>query len=99
MDPGDQTPVCMPEDRIDRRLDIAEIRPMIVEPAVDLRHLVQAFFSGLQVPLSAGQELLEVKFDTILPSHLRQAVYLDTLSQTSFSKYQLCRQALGRTGG
>ncbi len=63
---------------------------------------LEGFLTGEEQPfpvLSAGQELLEVKFDTILPSHLRQAVYLDTLSQTSFSKYQLCRQALGRTGG
>lgn len=46
----------------------------------------------------AGEELLEVKFDTILPGELRQAVYLDRLTQTSFSKYYLCRQFFGRKG-
>lgn len=46
----------------------------------------------------AGEELLEVKFDTILPSELRQAAYIDRLQQTSFSKYYLSRLALQAKG-
>lgn len=63
---------------------------------------LEGFLTGDEQPYpvqDAGQELLEVKFDTLLPGELRQAVYLDSLRQTSFSKYQLCRQVLGRTGG
>ena len=63
---------------------------------------LDGFLTGDEQPypvLETGQELLEVKFDTILPGELRQAVYLDSLKQTSFSKYQLCRLAFGRTGG
>ncbi len=63
---------------------------------------LEGFLTGDEQPhpvQDAGWQLLEVKFDTLLPGELRQAVYLDSLRQTSFSKYQLCRQALGRTGG
>lgn len=59
------------------------------------------FLTGEYLPCPvqpAGEELLEVKFDTILPGELRQAVYLDSLRQTSFSKYYLCRQFFGRKG-
>ena len=39
-----------------------------------------------------GMDLLEVKFDTLLPDHLRHAMNLKNMAVTSFSKYELCRR-------
>lgn len=37
-------------------------------------------------------DLLEVKYDTLLPDHLRQVMNLKNMRYTSFSKYELCRR-------
>lgn len=42
--------------------------------------------------LSTGRLLLEVKFDEFLPDHLYRALQLESLQQTAFSKYYLCRR-------
>ncbi len=39
-----------------------------------------------------GESLLEVKWDELLPDHIRRHLSLDTLQWTSFSKYYLCRK-------
>lgn len=39
--------------------------------------------------LESGKHVLEVKFDEILPGYIKKVVYIDTLQQTSFSKYYL----------
>lgn len=39
-----------------------------------------------------GQQLLEVKYDAFLPDHLYNSLTLNNLSQTTFSKYYLCRK-------
>lgn len=39
-----------------------------------------------------GQQLLEVKYDEFLPDFLHRSLALENLSQTSFSKYYLCRK-------
>ena len=39
-----------------------------------------------------GQQLLEVKYDGFLPDFLYRSLALENLSQTSFSKYYLCRK-------
>lgn len=39
-----------------------------------------------------GQQLLEVKFDAYLPDFLYRSLALNSLSQTAFSKYYLCRK-------
>lgn len=62
---------------------------------------LEGFLTGDYLPCPvqpADEEVLEVKFDTILPGELRQAAYLDGLQLTSFSKYYLCRQFFGRRG-
>ena len=41
-----------------------------------------------------GQNVLEVKFDEILPSYIRNAVESFGFVQTSFSKYYYCRKIL-----
>ena len=42
-----------------------------------------------------GQSLLEVKWDELLPPHLRQSLQAEGLQWTAFSKYSMCRMALG----
>ena len=42
--------------------------------------------------LSAGTQLLEVKYDEYLPDHIYHALILDNMQRTNFSKYYLCRK-------
>lgn len=54
-----------------------------------------AFFEkdNLRYPvLSAGQSLLEVKYDEYLPTYIKDTLELGRLTQTSFSKYYLGRK-------
>ncbi|MDD5016773.1 MAG: polyphosphate polymerase domain-containing protein [Eubacteriales bacterium] len=41
-----------------------------------------------------GLHLLEVKYDEFLPDYIKQALQLNMLRQTSFSKYYISRQAM-----
>lgn len=38
-----------------------------------------------------GESLLEVKWDEVLPRHIREALQMDSLEWTAFSKYYMCR--------
>lgn len=42
--------------------------------------------------LPVGETLMEVKFDEFLPAYIKEALELGRLSQTTFSKYYLCRR-------
>ena len=42
--------------------------------------------------LSLGQQLLEVKFDEYLPDFIYRSLQLQSLQQTAFSKYYICRK-------
>lgn len=42
--------------------------------------------------LPLGQQLLEVKYDEYLPDFIYRNLQLDSLRQTAFSKYYLCRK-------
>lgn len=42
--------------------------------------------------LPIGTQLLEVKFDELIPDFIYRALQLDDLVQTAFSKYYLCRR-------
>ena len=42
--------------------------------------------------LSAGTQLLEVKYDEYLPDPIYHALMLDNMQRTNFSKYYLCRK-------
>lgn len=46
--------------------------------------------------LRKDRHILEVKFDDILPSYIKQAAYINSLKQTTFSKYYLSRSLLER---
>ncbi|MGP6140592.1 MULTISPECIES: polyphosphate polymerase domain-containing protein [unclassified Jeotgalibaca] len=54
----------------------------------------------LKVPvLDAGMNLLEIKFDEFLPQYIKQAIQMDGLEQTTFSKYYMARSAVQTFGG
>ena len=56
---------------------------------------VGEFLSGkytLRPVLPPGQCLLEVKWDELLPRHIREALSLESLSWTAFSKYRMGRR-------
>lgn len=42
--------------------------------------------------MEAGQSILEVKWDSYLPDHIRGHLQTDALQRSSFSKYYLCRK-------
>lgn len=42
--------------------------------------------------MPVGMQLMEVKFDEYLPDHIYRALQLDSLRQTAFSKYYICRK-------
>lgn len=42
--------------------------------------------------MPAGQHLMEVKYDAFLPDYIYHSLNLGRLSQTTFSKYYLCRK-------
>lgn len=42
--------------------------------------------------LPCGQHVLEVKYDEFLPDYIRRNLQLESLRQTAFSKYYLCRK-------
>lgn len=46
----------------------------------------------LRSVLGTGESILEVKWDELLPSYIREQIGLDSLQWTSFSKYYLCRK-------
>ena len=41
--------------------------------------------------LSTGQNLLEVKWDAVMPSHIKEVLSLEQLQWTAFSKYSMSR--------
>ena len=53
-------------------------------------------FFSLKLPtrqiLPHGQHLLEVKYDEFLPDFIKESLQTDSLQQTTFSKYYLCRK-------
>ncbi len=69
-----------------------------ISAADDFEHFTDGNY--LRYPLQeAGQHVLEVKFDHILPSYIKHIVTEHHLIQSSFSKYSLGRkklQAMGR---
>lgn len=42
--------------------------------------------------MPVGETLMEVKFDEFLPAYIKEALEMGRLSQTTFSKYYLCRR-------
>lgn len=55
----------------------------------DIRNFLQGQY--IQRPImELGELLLEVKWDELLPKHLKEIIALDDLTWTAFSKYTMC---------
>lgn len=55
---------------------------------------ISRFFQGdygTRPVLAPGNSVLEVKWDEVLPLHIREGLQFDTLAWTAFSKYYMCR--------
>jgi len=53
------------------------------------------FFKGnlhRRLIMPVGETLMEIKYDEFLPAYIKEALELGRLSQTTFSKYYLCRR-------
>lgn len=48
--------------------------------------------------LPGGMNLLEIKYDEFLPDYVKQAIQMDGLYQTTFSKYYMARSAIQAFG-
>ena len=60
---------------------------------------VGSFFDDnyLKYPiLDKGNQIMEIKFDDILPNYIKKAAYISSLKQTTFSKYYLGRKRIER---
>lgn len=56
----------------------------------DISHFLRGDY-GTRPVLAPGSNVLEVKWDEVLPLHIKEAMGLDTLVWTAFSKYYMCR--------
>lgn len=52
----------------------------------DVEHFLDGNYLAVPV-LERGLHVLEVKFDSVLPSYIKKVLYVNTLQQTSCSKY------------
>lgn len=83
---------------------VAFVEPLMhiritLDENISVSNDVEAFLSRTYqcIPLQEKeQHVLEVKFDSILPSYVRHAITDSSLVQTSFSKYYLGRKQLQR---
>lgn len=65
----------------------------------DVEHFLDGGYVTSPI-LERGKHLLEVKFDEILAGYIKKVLYVDTLQQTSFSKYYIgLKQLVSRHGG
>lgn len=65
------------------------------DDAIASSNAIDGFFREdipLRSVLPAGSSILEVKWDELLPSHVKGQLELDSLQWTAFSKYYLCRR-------
>ena len=80
--------------------EITNIR-ITLDKNISVSDEIEHFLDGdyLRVPIQEKQrQVLEVKFDYILPGYIRHLVTNKNLVQTSFSKYYLGRKKLQSTG-
>ncbi len=71
---------------------------MNISAATDFEHFTEQNY--LRMPLlKKGEQVLEVKFDEILPGYIKQALTGEHMIQTAFSKYYYARNMLSTMGG
>lgn len=63
----------------------------VITSSVDIGHFLEHDYEERPV-LPAGVNILEVKWDEILPRHIKDVMKMDSLQWTSFSKYYTCRK-------
>lgn len=57
----------------------------------DIIHFLDGTFSKRPI-MEKGMSVMEVKWDELLPLHIKENMQLDSLQWTAFSKYYLCRK-------
>lgn len=62
-----------------------------IASSVDFEHFFDRSIRKRPI-LESGRLLMEIKYDAFFPSFLKQNLQLGSLSQTTFSKYYLCRK-------
>ncbi|MBD5544042.1 MAG: polyphosphate polymerase domain-containing protein [Lachnospiraceae bacterium] len=62
-----------------------------IQSSVDFAHFFHRDMTSAPI-LPKGRVLLEVKYDELLPSFLKERLEIGRLQQTTFSKYYLCRK-------
>ena len=66
---------------------------MKISASYELEHFLDGDYTRFYI-LPSGVNVLEVKFDDILPSYIRNIVESHNFVQRSFSKYYYCRKAM-----
>ncbi len=64
---------------------------MDIRGTADTRQFLEPLCQGCTYVLPEGMHILEVKYDEFLPDHLLQAIDLNNLQRSSFSKYAYVR--------
>ncbi len=57
----------------------------------DIQDFLESTYSRRPI-MQAGASVLEVKWDELLPKHIKEHLHLEKLQWTAFSKYYLCRK-------
>ena len=88
-------PVVIVEyDRVPYVFGIGNVR-ITFDTNVSSSHSISGFFKA-DIPkrpiMPVGQQLMEVKFDELLPDFIYRNLQLESLQQTAYSKYYLCRR-------
>lgn len=87
----DRVPYICPQGNVritlDKNISSSGRIEQFLDPQIDRRPI-----------MPAGQHILEVKFDEYLPDVIYKTLQLDSLRQTAFSKFYLCRKYIGFAG-
>ena len=57
----------------------------------DIADFLEGTFSKRPI-MEQGQVVMEVKWDELLPSHIKDNIHIDGMQWMTFSKYYLCRK-------
>ena len=61
-----------------------------ISSSTDIAHFLDGTYITRPI-LPLGQSILEVKWDEVMPLHIKDVLALDQLQWTAFSKYYMCR--------
>lgn len=66
-----------------------------ISASKELDRFIQGDYTLIPIQ-DTNKHILEIKFDEILPSYIKQTIQIDTLNQVTFSKYYMSRHLLER---